>query len=204
MSNKGSILDNLVSEAKKEDKKVVVEKNEKEENDSVMGRLLQSANIDFPDSLKYFTPNGRLVYGGGGIMPDVFVPMDSTRFSTYYTELIRKSVLNNFTMTYLDQNRVDLLDKFPTLDDFIKGFDVDDRFYGDFTAFAAEKGVERKEDDEFYYPDEDLKIQIKALIARNLWDTNAYFRVINMLDNELKIALELIEEGKLFSELGLH
>ncbi len=168
------------------------------------GELVSAANIDFPDSLKYFTPNGRLVYGGGGIMPDVFVPMDSTRFSTYYTELIRKSVLNNFTMTYLDQNRVDLLDKFPTLDDFIEGFDVDDGFYGDFTAFAAEKGVERKEDDKYTYPDEDLKIQIKALIARNLWDTNAYFRVINLLDNELKIALELIEEGKLFSELGLH
>jgi carboxyl-terminal processing protease len=168
------------------------------------GELVSAANIDFPDSLKYFTPNGRLVYGGGGIMPDVFVPLDSTRFSNYYTELFRKGVLNSFTMTYLDQNRINLLNEFPTLDDFAEGFDVDDDLYKEFVVLATEKGVERKDDDEYYYPDEDLRTQIKALIARNLWDTNAYFQVINILDDELKTALDLIEEGKLFSELGLH
>jgi len=55
-----------------------------------------------------------------------------------------------------------------------------------------------------YYPENDLKVQIKAMIARNLWDINAYFQVINVLDNELEVALKMIHEGRIFSELGLN
>jgi carboxyl-terminal processing protease len=168
------------------------------------GELVSSANIDFPDSLKYFTPNGRLVYGGGGIMPDVFVPIDSTRFSDYYADLIRKGVFNNFTMNFLDRNRVQLNQDHPTFEHFHENFQVDEGIFGEFLLLASENGVERKPDDKFYYPESDLKVQIKALIARNLWDTNAYFRVINALDNELRVAIDLIEEGKLFTELGLN
>lgn len=167
------------------------------------GELVSSANIDFPDSLKFFTPNGRLVYGGGGIMPDVFVPIDSTRFSDYYADLVRKGVFNNFTMNFLDRNRVQLNQDHPTFEHFHENFEVDEEIFGEFLQLASENGVERKPDDKFYYPESDLKVQIKALIARNLWDTNAYFRVINVLDNELRVAIDLIEEGKLFTELGL-
>lgn len=168
------------------------------------GELVSSAKIDFPDSLKYFTPNGRLVYGGGGIMPDVFVPIDSTRFSDYYADLIRKGVFNNFTMNYLDRNRVQLNQDHATFEHFHENFEVDENIFDEFLKLASESGVERNPDDKFYYPESDLKVQIKALIARNLWDTNAYFRVINALDNELRVAIDLIEEGKLFTELGLN
>jgi carboxyl-terminal processing protease len=165
------------------------------------GEMVNADSIQFPDSLKYFTPGGRVVYGGGGIMPDVFVPIDSTRFSDYYTDLVRKGVFNQFTISYLDVNRQSLLDKYEDLGAFKNGYVIDDSLYGDFLAKAEELEVTRKEDDKFYYPDEDIKIQLKALIARNLWGTNAYFEVINQIDDELKVALEILRDGSMFSEL---
>lgn len=168
------------------------------------GELVSESNITFPDSLKYYTPNGRLVYGGGGIMPDVFVPLDSTRFSDYFSDLVRKGVLNNFTMNYLDKNRKKLLKEYPDFETFKARFEVDEKLYGEFVELAEESGVVRKDDDKFHYPENDIKVQIKAMIARNLWDINAYFQVINVLDNELEVALRLIHEGRLFSELGLN
>jgi carboxyl-terminal processing protease len=165
------------------------------------GEMVTADSIQFPDSLKYFTPGGRVVYGGGGIMPDVFVPIDSTRFSNYYTDLVRKGVFNQFTISYLDINRQSLLDSYEDLKAFKNGYVIDDSLYGDFLAKAEELQVTRKEDDKFYYPDEDIKIQLKALIARNLWGTNAYFEVINQIDDELKVALEILRDGSMFSEL---
>ncbi len=168
------------------------------------GELVSADSIHFPDSLKYYTPNGRLVYGGGGIMPDVFVPIDSTRFSDYYTDLVRKGIFNDFTMNFLDKNREELLSEYPEFDDFKERFFVDESIYNQFLEKAAESEVTRQDDDKYYYPDENIKIQLKALMARNLWDVNAYFQVINSLDDELDTAIELLEDGSLFSELKLH
>jgi len=167
------------------------------------GELVSADSIKFPDSLKYFTPGGRVVYGGGGIMPDIFTPIDSTRFSDYYTDLVRKSVFNNFVISYLDKNRNSILEKYPDLNAFKKDFEVDAEIYDSFAKKAADEGVTRKPDDKYYYPDEKIKIQIKALLARNLWDMNAYFEVINLIDDELKTAISLIEDGKKFTELKL-
>ncbi len=165
------------------------------------GEFVSADSIDFPDSLRYFTPNGRLVYGGGGVMPDVFIPIDSTRFSDYYTDLIRKGVFNEFTMSYLDKHRDELLSTYPEFEPFKADFEVDSQMFDDFLATAEKSKVTRSEEDEYYYPDENIKIQIKALMARNLWDVNAYFQVINKLDDELKSAVELLEDGSMFSEL---
>lgn len=167
------------------------------------GELVSADSIDFPDSLRYFTPNGRLVYGGGGVMPDVFIPIDSTRFSDYYTDLVRKGVFNEFTMGYLDKHRDALLKEYKTFEDFKAGFVVDEKMYEDFLSTAEKSKVTRSGDDEYYYPDENIKIQIKALMARNLWDSNTYFQVINKLDDELIQAVELLEDGSMFSELNL-
>jgi len=168
------------------------------------GELVSADSIVFPDSLKYYTPNGRLVYGGGGVMPDVFIPIDSTRFSDYYTDLVRKGVFNEFTMSYLDKYRMDLLQKYPDINTFIANFQLTDEIFSDFNSNAEKSEVLRNTDDKYYYPDENIKTQIKALIARNLWDTNAYFKVISILDQELSTAIELLEDGSMFSELKLN
>ncbi|OQX76818.1 MAG: peptidase S41, partial [Bacteroidetes bacterium 4484_276] len=168
------------------------------------GEFVNADSIHFPDSLKYFTPNGRVVYGGGGVMPDVFIPIDSTRYSDYYTNLRRKGVFNQFTMNYLEKHRNGLSKQYGDVDDFKAEYVVDDGMYNDFLEFAKEEGVERDDEDKFYYPDEDIKIQIKALVARNLWGVNAYFVVINQLDTELHDAVDLLKDGKMFSELNLN
>ncbi len=165
------------------------------------GELVSADSIHFPDSLQYLTPAGRTVYGGGGIMPDIFIPIDSTRFSDYYVDLVRKLVFNTFTMDYLDKNRTEILMQFPTLEAFKTGFVVDEEMYEDFKAKAAEAKVERGADEKYYYPDEHLKLQIKALLARNLWDAEAYFVVINAIDAELSAAVDLLQNKKQFSEL---
>jgi len=168
------------------------------------GELVDAKTIEFPDSLKYYTPNGRVVHGGGGIMPDVFVPLDSTRFSDYYSDLVRKGIFNTFTMNYLAKNRIKLQKEYSSFELFKDKFEITDEIFDDFLALALEKKVERKADDKYYYPITDLKIQIKAMIARNLWDVNAYFQVINILDNELKVAVDLMQDGAIFSDLNLH
>jgi len=168
------------------------------------GELVNSDSIQFPDSLKYFTPNGRIVYGGGGVMPDVFIPIDSTRFSDYYTDLVRKRIFNQFTMNYLDKNRERILKTYPDVETYKQDYMIDDDMYSDFLDFAKEEGVERSDDDKYYYPDENIKVQLRALLARNLWDVNAYFVVINELDDELREAVELVKDGKMFLELNLN
>jgi carboxyl-terminal processing protease len=107
-------------------------------------------------------------------------------------------------MNYLDKNRKKLQEKYPDFEVFKDKFEVTDEIFDEFLALALEKEVERKTDDKYYYPIADLKIQIKAMIARNLWDVNAYFRVINILDNELKVAVDLMQDGAIFSDLNLH
>ena len=168
------------------------------------GELVSADSIHFPDSLKYYTPKGRIVYGGGGIMPDVFIPIDSTRFSDYYTDLVRKGIFNTFTMSYLDKNREKLLKKYPDLAAFKANFVVDSEIYAGFEKTAADEGVKRPENEKFDLSENDLKLQIKAMIARNLWDVNAYFEVINDLDLELKKAVELLKDGTMFSDLKIH
>lgn len=168
------------------------------------GELVDAKTIEFPDSIKYYTPNGRVVHGGGGIMPDVFVPLDSTRFSDYYSDLVRKGIFNTFTMNYLDKNRKKLLNDYPDFNSFKDNFEVTDQLYEEFVALATEKKIERKQDDKYFYPVADLKVQIKAMIARNLWDVNTYFQMINELDDELKVAIDLMQDGSIFSDLNLH
>ena len=101
-------------------------------------------SIIFPDSLKYSTQNGRIVYGGGGIMPDVFVPMDTSRASDYLINLRSKGLFNNFTMLWVDENRTTFLKQNPTFDDFNKTY-PSLNLMKEFTAYAQKEGVEHND-----------------------------------------------------------
>ena len=105
------------------------------------GELYTADKIKFPDSLKYRTPHGRVVYGGGGIMPDIFIPLDTTKYSTLYNEIVRKGVFGNFVMDYLDGERDNLKKQYPTFEDFEKNYKITDDFYKEFKAFAKKEGV---------------------------------------------------------------
>lgn len=105
------------------------------------GEMIYADSISFPDSLKYKTNNNRVVYGGGGIMPDIFVPMDTSRASDYYINLRSKNLFNEFSINYAESNREDLLKKYPTYEDFDKAWEGLNLMQ-EFQKYASEKGIE--------------------------------------------------------------
>ena len=110
-------------------------------NRSKHGEYLTADSIKFPDSLKYTTPRGRVVYGGGGIMPDIFIPLDTSKYSTFYNELARKGVFGSFTMDYMESHRDEMKAKYPTFEDYKQNFVIDDKLYDEFIQFAKKEGV---------------------------------------------------------------
>lgn len=106
------------------------------ENRYKKGEYFHADSIHFPDSLKYYTPKKRLVYGGGGIMPDIFIPFDTSKYSDYYYTLRRKNLIYSFSLQYLDKKRDSLKNIYPDADSFIKNFIVDNNFLDKFISYA--------------------------------------------------------------------
>jgi carboxyl-terminal processing protease len=159
------------------------------------GELMAKDSIDFPDSLKFYTPKKRLVYGGGGIMPDIFIPLDTTLNSQLNRDLIRRGVYNEFILTYLDKNRKRLIKMYPTMSSFKSNFKLDEEFMKEFFAYAEKKNV--KKDDEDYLKSKKLiDTQITALMARNLFSTSAYFEIINELNDSYLEAINVIQSDE--------
>jgi carboxyl-terminal processing protease len=167
------------------------------------GEYVNPDSIKFPDSLKFFTANKRVIYGGGGIMPDIFVPLDTSRVSDYYTQLIRKGVFTQYSMQYLDNgNREKIKKDYADVEAFDKKFILDDTFMTDFFAYADKLGV--KKDDEGYRISENyIKITMKSFLARNLWDYGAFFRIYNEIDDAYNKGLEVIQNKNKFKEYKL-
>jgi carboxyl-terminal processing protease len=158
------------------------------------GELTNPDSIHFLDTTQYFTNNKRLVRGGGGIMPDLFVPLDTTPFSGFYSDLLRKNSFNDYVLTYVDNNRSELKKTYAQLEDFKTGYVVTEKFYNDFLANAEKLGV--KMDSTGMKTSQNLiKLQIKALIARELWNVEGYFEVINERNETLKKAIEAIHDN---------
>jgi carboxyl-terminal processing protease len=166
------------------------------------GEMENSDSIKFPDSLKFHTSKGRIVYGGGGIMPDVFIPLDTTAFTDYYFNLRRKNVLNLYTADYVDKNRKELQKKYPDFDLFDKKFIIDSDFMKDFLSMAEKQGVKMNEK-EYGLSETLIKSQIKSLVAEKLWDVNASYKIINREDHEVQKAIGVIKNDALFDKQGL-
>ncbi|KAF0129402.1 MAG: C-terminal processing peptidase-3 [Bacteroidetes bacterium] len=164
------------------------------------GEFVHADSIHFPDSLKYLTPGKRVVFGGGGIMPDVFVAWDSTQYTDYYSNLIRKGVFNRYTLEFTNSKRAKLLKEFPKPAEFKKNFVVDQAMMNAFKEIAEAEDVKWNED-EFKRSETMIRYQIKALIARNLWDMNAYYEIVSDIDETLIRALEILSKEDIFSYL---
>lgn len=156
------------------------------------GELYHADSIKFDDSLKYLTQAKRVVYGGGGIMPDVFVPLDTSMNSRYHTDLIRKSVLYDFALNYTDNNRSSLLKQYPDITAFRNKFVMTEKLMEDLIAYGEKKGVP-KDSAGLATSYELIKIQARALIARDLWNTDAYWQVINDINPFYTKALEALK-----------
>ncbi len=165
------------------------------------GELFNADSVQFADTTKYYTNAKRVVRGGGGIMPDLFVPMDTSMSSSYYTDLLRKSVFNDFCLTFVDNNRKELLSNYPDILVFREKFSEVGKVFDDFLAFAEKQGV-KMDSLGFKTSERLIRIQLKALIARNLWDTDAYFEVINELNGAFNKAIEAVQK-KTFEKMKL-
>lgn len=148
------------------------------------GELMTADSIKVNDSLKFTTPKGKIVYGGGGIIPDVFVPIDTTRFFSNFH--IRK--LNDFVFDYFDKHRSSFVNM--SLDTFISDFDQDDKIFNAYLKSLPEKlrdihGLDNK----------NLKMYLKALFAQQIFDANAYYKIINKDDKMIDKVLELDDVG---------
>ena len=166
------------------------------------GELIHPDSIKFPDSLKYYTSKKRVVYGGGGIMPDVFIPWDSTPVTDYYLELRRKNVINTFVGDFVDRERKTLKASYPEFNLYDRGFVLDEPFMKGFFDYADKQGV--KLDEKQYALSEKLiKSQLKGLIAQKLWDMTELYTIVNQNDEEVLKAIEVAEDDALFRKLGI-
>ena len=158
------------------------------------GELTNKDSIHFADSLKFLTLHEhRVVYGGGGIMPDHFVPLDTTRYTKLHRELVAKNVVVGQNLRYMDQNRKQLLKHYPTFADFKQSYEVPQSLIDRILAEGEKQNIKAKDDDELQHTLPVLKTQLKALIARDLWDMSEYYSVFNENSEIVKKALEVLQ-----------
>ncbi len=155
------------------------------------GEMMEEDSIHFPDSMKFITPGGRIVYGGGGIMPDHFVPYDTTGITPFLVGLTRAGVIYRFALQYSDIHRESLsaFSSASQISDYLEN----GLLLKEFASFANKNGVSIK-NSELLESKEIVLTQIKAYISRNLLDNDGFYPIIQRIDTTLKVALELIEE----------
>lgn len=156
------------------------------------GELMNADSIHFPDSLKVQTKKlGRTVYGGGGIMPDYFVPIDTTLYTDYHRNLVAKGVIIKFTTEFIEGHRKELANKYKKFNSFNEKFAIDDAMLTTLKEIGDKEGV--KFDEKQYEKALPLiKTQLKALIARDLWGMSEYFQVMNSTNESAQKALEIL------------
>lgn len=137
---------------------------------------------------------GRTVYGGGGVMPDVSVPLDTTGYAPYWGQLVRRGVILEMVVTELDRSRADLRSRYPDFDRYAANFEVDQAMLDRLVALGESRGVS-PDPDGLERSKEVIKTQLKALIAQRLWNTTEYYRIINAdLDPEFAQALAALKQ----------
>lgn len=162
------------------------------------GEMQHADSIHFPDSLKYQTKLlGRTVYGGGGIMPDVFIPIDTTRFTDYHRKIIAQGIVNKVIVQYIDQNRVQLKKKYKEFNKYYKEFIADSSLLGQIKEKAEKEGITFNEE-QYLKSEKLIGLQLKALIARDLWSTNEYYRIMDAENESLQKAIEILNDNDIY------
>lgn len=159
------------------------------------GELYSADSIHFADSLKYQTlRKHRTVYGGGGIMPDYFVPLDTTQYTPLHRQLSARSYIINANLKYVDDNRTMLRNKYKTFEQFNKEFEIPQSVIDDMLKDAEKDKIKPKDENELKQTLPQLKLQMKALVARDLWDMSEYFQIINTTNHIVQKAVEIISK----------
>ncbi|MBB3187934.1 S41 family peptidase [Microbacter margulisiae] len=165
------------------------------------GEFEHADSIHFADSLKYKTLRlGRTVYGGGGIMPDIFVPLDTITFTNYLRDIIAKGIVNKVIMQYIDQNRKTLSKEYATFKSFNEHYSIPDTVFKQIIQSATDQKITFNAK-QYGLSKSLLKTQLKALIANDLWGRTDYYRIMNS-DNEIvRKAVSILETPGAYTHL---
>ena len=157
------------------------------------GELYSADSIHFADSLKYATlRKHRTVYGGGGIMPDYFVPLDTTQYTPLHRQLMAKGIVMDYDLKYMDTHRKELKAKYPHFTDYLAHYTVPQALTDSIFAAGKRQKITAKDDDELKRTKDYLSTQLKALIARDIWDMSEYFQVMNESNRIVRKGVEVI------------
>ena len=133
------------------------------------------------------------MYGGGGVMPDYYVPLDTTKYTRFHRELSARSYIINASLRYVDQHRKQLKKKYTTFSRFKQSFEIPQSVTDAILAEAEKQNIKPKDDAELQQTLPYLRLQLKALVARDLWETSQYFDIINETNDIVRRALELMK-----------
>jgi len=182
--------------------------NQEVNNRYTHGELANADSIKFPDSLKYYTlQSRRLVYGGGGIMPDYFVPIDTLNFPAFYQNWLQNGAVNDYILSYLDNNRKMLEKKYPDFQTYKKQFVIDENLFKQLEIYSEKANPKLPENTKktnatitFDYgtSKENIRVQLKALLARDIWTLSEYYEIINEISPVYKKAIEVLEDNSLY------
>lgn len=159
------------------------------------GEFYSADSIHFADSLKYYTiRRHRVVYGGGGVMPDYFVPLDTTRYTSFHRKLMAKGIVVDNDLKYMDSHRKQLKAKYPQFSDYLEHYEAPQQLVDSIISEGKKKKIEPKDKDELDRTLVYLRAQLKALVARDIWDMSQYFQVMNQQSDIVRKALEVINK----------
>lgn len=168
------------------------------------GEFMSADSIQFSDSLKYNTlVTNRVVYGGGGIMPDIYIPIDTSRYTDYHRNLVATGLVFRVSMNYVDKYRAEMASKYKKFEQFKESFEVTEDIMQELLSLANDEKIEFKEE-EYERSKPLIKLQIKALIARDIYEMGEYYRIINDDNPSYLEALRIINDKEAYNkELGL-
>ena len=165
------------------------------------GEMFNADSIQFSDSLKFNTLiNKRTVFAGGGVMPDIFVPLDTSSHYAYINRLRRNNIIYNYTLDYIDKNREQIQSKYPQFKDFDTKFNVSDDIIAGIVENGVKEGIE-KNAESLEFSRNDMKREVKALLARDLYERDAFYKVYLKDDKEILKALEVIRNQKDYNSI---
>ena len=161
------------------------------------GEFTNQDSIHLSDSLKYYTlRKHRVVYGGGGIMPDYFVPLDTTKYTKMHRQLAAKSIVINHSLKFIDAHRKELKSQYKDFDKFLATYEVPSSLIEGIIAEGKKEKIEPKDEAELIQTKKYLALQLKALVARDIWDMSQYFQVWNETNEIVQRAVQLLTTGK--------
>lgn len=164
------------------------------------GELSSADSIVFPESQQYRTlTQNRIVYGGGGIMPDYFVPLDTTAFTDYYRHLISRGIFNRFVLQYVDENRNKLVNDYGNFESFSDNYYAGEGVLDELVAFADTEGLAYDESD-WKISESQIALLLKSYMARDLWGMEHFFEVYNPSDDVFIRAVEILENPSMLHQ----